>query len=88
MTAKTATAARASVRTWNVKEFRDELRVLTSGAVRVMEVNSLDEARYFAWGLAMSILWTLPVAPLYFVRGGLSEIVEDAAVKAWYRWND
>ena len=87
MTATIATTARASVRTWNVKEFRDELRVLTSGAVRVMEVNSLDEARYFAWGLAMSILWTLPVAPLYFVRGGLSEIVEDAATKAWYRWH-
>ena len=84
MTAKTVRPRR----TWNVREFRDELAVLTSGAVRVMDVNSLDEARSFAWDLAVEMLWTCPVAPLFFARGGLSEIVEDAAMKAWYRWND
>ena len=81
MTAKTKAR-----RTWSVKEFRAELEVLTSGAVRV-EVLSLEEARSVAWDLAYEILWILPVAPLFFVRGGLSEIVEDAAVKAWHRWN-
>ena len=84
MTAKTVRPRR----TWNVREFRAELEVLTSGAVRVMDVNSLDEARSFAWDLAVEMLWLCPVAPLYFVRGGLSEIVEDAAMKAWHRWND
>lgn len=90
MTAKIARPVfdpRVFRRTWNVKEFRDELAVLTSGAVRVIEVTSLEETRAFAWDLAVEILWTLPVAPLYFARGGLSEIVEDAAVKAWHRWN-
>lgn len=81
MTAKTKAR-----RTWSVKEFRAELEVLTSGAVRV-ELWSLEETRRFAWHLACEMLWTIPVAPLYTVRGGLSEIVEDAAVKAWHRWN-
>lgn len=84
MTAKTVRPRR----TWNVREFRAELAVLTSGAVRVMDVNSLDEARSFAWDLAVEMLWMCPVAPLFFARGGLSEIVEDAATKAWHRWND
>ena len=91
MTATIATAVRtrasASRPFWSVHELRDELAVLTSGAVRVMDVNSLDEARSFAWDLAVEILWMCPVAPLYFARGGLSEIVEDAAMKAWHRWN-
>lgn len=94
MTAKIATIARASVRTWNVKEFRAELEVLTAefcAELKVctsgMDVDSLEETKRFAWDLALEMLWTLPVAPLYFVRGGLSEIVEDAAVKAWHRWN-
>lgn len=92
MTAKLACPL--SRRTWSVREFRAELEVLTSefcaelkACTSGMEVDSLEEAKVFAWGLALEMLWTLPVAPLYFVRGGLSEIVEDAATKAWRRWN-
>lgn len=91
MTAKIATYPAAFSRTWegawNVKEFREELAVLTSGVVRISEVTTLDEAKAFAWDLAVEMLWMCPVAPLYWVRGGLSEIVEDAATKAWHRWN-
>ena len=83
MTATIATTPRASVRTWNVKEFRAELKVCTSG----VDVDFFEETKRFAWDLALEMLWTLPVAPLYFVRGGLSEIVEVAATKAWNRWN-
>lgn len=72
---------------WNVQEFRAELAVLTSGMVRICELTTLDETRAFAWDLAVEMLWMCPVAPLFMVRGGLSEIVEDAAIEAWRRWN-
>ena len=92
MTATIATTARtrasASRPFWSVHELRDELAVLTSGAVRISEATTLDEARAFAWDLAVEMLWLRPVAPLFCARGGLSAIVEDAAVKAWNRWND
>lgn len=91
MTAKTVRPRR----TWNVREFRAELEVLTAefcAELKVctsgMDVDSLGETKRFAWDLACEMLWTLPVAPLYFVRGGLSEIVEDVATKAWHRWYD
>ena len=91
MTATIANTARtrasASRPFWSVHELCDELAVLTSGAVRISEVNSLNEARAFAWDLAVEMLWLCPVAPLFFARGGLSEIVENAAVKAWNRWH-
>lgn len=91
MTAKTNTYPAPFSRTWegawNVQEFRAELAVLTSGVVRTIEVTTLEEARAFAWDLAVEMLWMCPVAPLYMVRGGLSEIVEDAATAAWHRWN-
>lgn len=91
MTAKTVRPRR----TWNVREFRAELEVLATefcAELKVcasdVDVDFLEETRRFAWDLAVEMLWTLPVAPLYFVRGGLSEIVEVAAVKAWSRLDD
>ena len=46
---------------------------------------SMDETRSYIWDKMIRILWERPVAPLYWLRGGLAEAVDLATERAWCR---
>ena len=42
-----------------------------------------EETRSYIWDKIMRLLWDRPVAPLFWLRGGLAEAVDLATERAW-----
>lgn len=81
MTAKTTKTAR---RTFDIYEALYEVEILAFCRRRDGVLTTYEETYAYVWDELMSILWTLPVAPLYWLRGGLSEWVRYVAFRVYY----
>lgn len=71
--------------TYDIFEALYEVEILAFGNRYTYNRLPTYEAVYsYVWDKMTSILWTLPVAPLYWLRGGLSEWVRYVAFRVYY----
>ena len=77
--------ARRDRRTFDVYEALYEVEILAFGNRYTYHRLPTYEAVYsYVWDKLTAILWELPVAPLYWLRGGLSEWVRYTAFRVYY----